>query len=124
MTRPLRRRLARFVGCQNEYKTDSPCNRLWPDPPALPRTPRYAIQPITDSLVTGSWEVIRLGASLDYSRRSLARGKNGTSLLAPRETLEVWHLRDVTLRLALPHEWPSWDGLMNEHHELGFKQLL
>ena len=41
----------------------------------------------------------------------------------PRGTLQIRPLSDVTVRLARPHEWPTWDRLMNEHHYLGFKQF-
>ena len=41
----------------------------------------------------------------------------------PRGTLQIRPLSDVTVRLARPHEWPTWDRLMNEHHDLGFKQF-
>ena len=39
----------------------------------------------------------------------------------PRGSLQIRPLRDVTVRLARPHEWPTWDRLMNEPHYLGFQ---
>ena len=41
----------------------------------------------------------------------------------PRGTLPIRPWRDVTVRLARTHEWPTWDRLMNEPHYLGFKQF-
>ena len=37
--------------------------------------------------------------------------------------MQIRPLRNVTVRLARSHEWPTWDRLMNEHHNLGFKQF-
>ena len=41
----------------------------------------------------------------------------------PRGTLPIRPWRDVTVRLARTHAWPTWDRLMNEPHYLGFKQF-
>ena len=39
------------------------------------------------------------------------------------DEVHVTSLSDVHLRLALPHERPRWDALMQEHHGLGFEQF-
>ena len=41
----------------------------------------------------------------------------------PLSTLPVRPLRDMTVRLARPHEWPKSHHLMNQRHELGFQQF-
>lgn len=47
-----------------------------------------------------SREIIRLGAMTDFSRRRLARGKDGKSFRTSPSTLPTRPLRDVTARMA------------------------
>ena len=41
----------------------------------------------------------------------------------PRGSLPIRPWRDVTVRLARPHERPAWDRLRNEPHDLGYQQF-
>ena len=67
--------------------------------------------------------IVRLGARTDFFRRCLVREKDGEFFSHPSGSLQIRHLRDVTVRLARTHEWPTWDRLMNEPHHLGFKRF-
>ena len=61
-------------------------------------------------------EIVRLGARADFLVAVWQEGRMANPSPIPRGTLLIQQLRDVTVRLARPRKWPTWDRLMNEPH--------